>query len=223
MAISVLHTTASNSLTTTIPSTSPGSCLIVCIMPFSGTGTSSVSGVTVGGSADNFAQAAGVGTNQSSAFIWADPNCASGQTSVVVAGSNLLVATTDGGIVIYEVAGLALTSVVDKTQISSLTSGSLTYTTGTTPTTTAPNELVVGCASVGGSPSSPAGYTSTINTGNFSIAGQKIVSSTGTFIYNGTSSNGPYGGAIATFKAADSPNFSKPVNVNQAVNRSAVW
>ena len=223
MAISVLHTTPSNNLTTTIPATSSGSCLIVCIMPFSSGLASSISGVTLGGSADHFAAAVSNGNTSASAFIWADPSCASGQTSVVVSGSNLLVDSANGGIVIYEVAGLAATfaALVDKT--TSSTGSSTAYTTGTTAATGNANDLVVGCANVSGAPSSPAGYTNTIPTGGFAIAGQKTVSSTGTFIFNGTATNGPWAGAIAAFNGAAASIFTKNLNVNQAVMRSAVW
>jgi len=221
VAISVPNTTPANTTTVTIPATTAGNCLIVCVASLNATTPASISGITLGGSADNFAQAVANTAQTASAFIWADPNCAGGQTSVVVSGAHLTVSAGNGGIIIFEVAGLAATSVVDKTTSSNAASGT-SWTSTATATTTQPNEIWIGVADafnpVG--PSSPWNNTAA---GTSAIAGQQIVSSTGTATYNGTCTNsGPVAAAVATFKGA-SAIFSKSLALNQAVMRSAVF
>src|SRR6185437_3767951 len=187
MAISVVHTTSANTLTVTIPSTTAGNCLIVCVGSFNSTTPATISGITLGGSADNFAAATSNNSQTAAVFIWCDPNCAGGQTSVVISGSNLVVGSGTGGVVIYEVSGLATASVVDKVSNSSAGVGS-TFTSGTTATTTVANEFWVGIGigSNGGAtgPSSP--WANTTPGGGACVAGQQIVSSTGTATYSGS-------------------------------------
>lgn len=192
-------------------------------MPFSSGGTSTVTGVTLGGAADNFALAVQDNAQQASSFVWVDPNCAAGQTAVSIAGANLLLGSGDGGVVIYEIAGLALTfaGLLDKTSHSNNSTGT-SWTSIATPTTTSLNDIVIGCANAA-SPSSPAGYANTLVTGGFGIAGQKIVSSTGAFVYNGTQTSGVWSASIVALAAATSAVFTKNLALNQSVMRSAVW
>ena len=209
MAISVVHTTASNTLATTIPSTTAGNCLIVCVGSFNNLAQASISGITLGGLADNFAQAvAGHSTNGSSgfndAFVWCDPNCSGGKTSVVISGTDVRVDIADGGVVIYEVSGLAASSVVDKTSNGGAGTGTAWFS-GTTATTTQANELWVGCVcsdpGISTLPGTP--WNNTENTGNFAAAGQQVVSSTGTAVYNGTqSSSSVWVAVVATLNGA---------------------
>lgn len=210
MAITVVHTTTASTLSVTIPSTTAGNCLVVCISTedFSGTTVQSVSGVTLGGSAGNFAQLAAsalAGANVCASFIWADPNCAGGQTAIVISGSNLNVATTAGGVTVYEISGLTASSVLD--QSSTSIGASATYTSGTTPTTTQASEIVIGCINFFDTLStSPAGYTN--STFTFGITGYKIVSATGAYVYSATQSpSGNYAGAVVALKAAPAVTF----------------
>jgi hypothetical protein len=220
VTISVVHTTQSNSLTTTIPSTTAGNCLVVVVMPYAS--ETGVTGVTLGGSADNFSKAveniwsSGAGNGVS---IWVDPNCAGGQTSVVISGSGLYVDSSDGGVVIYEVSGLATSSVVDKTASNNgdASEGS-SYSSGTTATTTVASEIFIGGASTFNALSTlPSGYTNTEVTGDLAVAGYQIVSSTGTATYAGTqSSSGQWAAGVVTLKA------NSGTNVNGLVSTATV-
>ena len=202
MTISVVHTTSANSLSVTIPSTTAGNCLVVAIMS-ENSSAQSVSGITLGGSADNFAAAVSDTTQHTTAFIWCDPNCAGGQTAIVISGSNLAVGTGQGGVVIYEVSGLATSSVVDKTSHSDGTTGT-SWTSTATATTTVANEFWVGCADTTTTPTGPSSpWSNTAPSGGHAIAGYQIVASTGTATYNGTAAplGGPWAACTATLAA----------------------
>src|ERR1035441_6358715 len=185
VAISIVHTTGANTLTVTIPSTTAGNCLIVCVASY-GTGSAgSVSGVTLGGSADNFASLAAVnGTpvtgDSSAAFIWADPDCAGGQTAIVISGTNLAVGSGFGGVIIYEISGLATSSVLDKSSTAGDSVAASAWSSGATATTTVPNEIWIGCGATdwpATGPSSP--WTNTAPGGGQGHGGYQIVSSIG--------------------------------------------
>jgi hypothetical protein len=202
----VVHTTAANASPVTIPATAAGNCLIVCIMS-SGNAAATVSGVTLGGAADNFAAVvSGQGTDGitqwADAFQWADPNCAGGQTSVAISGTNLGFASGVGGIVVYEVSGLA-TSPADQTNNGGAASG-LNWTSNTTPTTTAASEIWVGCAAVPPTITGPGAPWTNTTAGTAAIAGEQIVTATGTATYNGSTStsNAPNAAVVATYTAA---------------------
>lgn len=209
MAITVAHTTTANALSVTIPSTTAGNCLVVCVSSEQSppTAVQSVSGITLGGSAGNFAQLAGtsLSTNACAAIIWADPNCAGGQTAIVISGSNLSVGSSQGGVTVYEISGLAASSVLDQSSTSIGTSA--TYTSGTTPTTTQASEIVIGCTNFFGTLStSPAGYTN--STFSFASTGYEIVAATGAYVYSGTqSASDKYAGAVVALKAAGAVAF----------------
>src|ERR1035441_2154946 len=49
MAIALVHTTGANTLTVTIPSTTAGNCLVVCIASYGSGLIGSISGITLGG------------------------------------------------------------------------------------------------------------------------------------------------------------------------------
>lgn len=206
---SIVHTTSANTLTVTIPSTTAGNCLVVCVGATSGNGTApTVTGVTLGGAAGNFsALVTKTATNGISAadgaFIWADPNCAGGQTSVVISGTNLNVASGTGGVVVYEVSGLLLSAVLDKSSSGSSGTNTATWSSGTTATTTQTNEFWVGCVVGGGTVTAP-GAPWTDSGAGFShmAAGTQIVSATGTATYNSTQTTGIYSAAVATLKGA---------------------
>ena len=207
MTISVVQTVSSNSLSPTIASTGAGNCLVVCVMS-ENSSTQSVSGVTLGGSADNFASAVSDTTEHTSAFIWCDPDCAGGQTAIVISGSNLNVASGHGGVVIYEVSGLVTSGVVDKTNHDHGTSGT-SWTSTATATTTQAAEFWVGCADVSAAtisgPSSPWSNTSP---STVAAAGYQIAASTGTATYSGTqgSLGGPWAACVATLLGSSAVN-----------------
>lgn len=220
MAISLVQhasamTGGSATVTVTLSSTTAGSCLIMCGLSQVTSG-SAFTGVTLGGSAGNWAaqvtdQTAPIGT----VAIWADPNCAGGQTSVVVTQSAADLMAVD----VYEVSGLALTSPLDKTSQNAIagTQSTQAWTSNATATTTQASEFWVGitggynnlftAVTVTG-PSSPWTNEAQLTpvTGVFSLSGYQITSSTGAATYSGTANttgtNLFYIAIAATFQPA---------------------
>lgn len=175
-----------------------------------------VTGITLGGAADHFgALVSPIGTAGGTAAIidlWADPNCAGGQTSVVVTWSGT--GSHEEQAFVYEFSGLlntnAAASLLDKSSTNFTTTTNATFTSNATATTTQASELWFGAA--GGfqtaitGPSSPwvnssqLGSTSTRSL----MAGYQIVSSTGTATYSGSYSPNSFSeaGVVALFAAA---------------------
>lgn len=221
MTISVVQTktggtaTTAASLTITLTSaTTAGNCLVVCVAAShaSGTTAATISSITLGGSAGNFAKAAGVnmtastGGGRSDCEIWADPSCAGGQTSVVITP-----ASSEGiAAVVFEVSGLAAASIADQSSTNTAASTGSTWTSNTSGTTTLASELAVGAvASVtDGTWAGPSGYTNSTVTADSGVltleAGYKILSSAGTAVYNSTQAgdtiNCGYAAVVATLK-----------------------
>lgn len=198
MTILVVHSTSSTSSPVTIPSTTAGNCLVVCVSSYpSGGGAQSVSGVTLGGSAGNFSQLAATGTTFSFAAIWADPDCAGGQTSVAVSGSNLLI----WGIQVYEVSGLTVAAVLD--QSAAATSTGTSWSSGATAATTQAGEIWIGCAQTGTAITGPGSPWTTTAGSTWSCAGYQIVTSTGAAMFSGTQlGSQPASAAAVTLKGA---------------------
>lgn len=87
-------------LTSTLAeATTAGNTLAVAVCSYSA--SSSVTGITLGGSADHFAAAETQLATNMLATIWVDPDCAGGQTSVVVSGTSLDTGLGAGGIHLY--------------------------------------------------------------------------------------------------------------------------
>lgn len=207
--MAIVHTTIANTLTVTIPSTTAGNCLVVCVGAASGNATApALTGVTLGGAAGNFgALVTKTATNGISAadgaFIWADPNCAGGQTSVVISGTNLNVTAGVGGVVVYEVSGLVLSAVLDKSSSGSSGTNVTTWSSGATATTAQASEFWVGCVVGSGTVTAPGSPWTDSGAGlSHMAAGTQIVSATGTATYNSTQTTGIYSAAVATLKAA---------------------
>ena len=139
----------------------------------------SVTAVTLGGSADNFVMvadySAAAGGYGQGADIWYDTLCAGGQTVIAVSGTNL--GWTYGGIAVFEFETDGNEMTVD--QVSSHTDGVTNWTSGTTGTTTKPDEILIGAGCIFNSPyhQDPAWTVTVVNT--FSSAAYQIVSSAG--------------------------------------------
>ena len=224
MTISLAQTSAQNnnfggtnpSVTVTLGSpTTAGNCLVVAAVTTSVGTATTVSGVTLGGSADNFGSLYSEGnpaTSNSVLTWWADPNCAGGQTSVVVStaggsGTGYIAAS------VFEVSGLASTlgALLDQSSGNDHTASNVTsFTSNATGTTANPNELWLGL--VGSynlhptftGPSSPWNNLAqqTTNAALSSLAGYQIVSSTGTATYSGTMTSADYVAAVITLNGA---------------------
>jgi hypothetical protein len=174
-------------------------------------------GVIPGGGSGNFAQAVANLTNTFNCEIWADPNCAAGQSSVTVSFSGL----TGGGnpsrfaIYVMEWSGINTASPVDKTN-SGVSVSSSTFSSGATGVLTQADEVIIGAITSGGSggtqtitgPSSPwANFAqlSPVSTVGF-LAGYQVVSATTSQTYSGTIPAGSaFTACIASFKATGTP------------------
>lgn len=254
MSISVAQATGANptaysgvnTVTLGYP-TSAGNCLVACIWgPEFGASNPSSVGVTLGGSAGNFAQIYTVGTYADNGvwYIWADPNCAGGQTSVVTTLTGGTAGDTPVFVYVYEIIGLVSSSLldVDAGQPAGNTGGSTgAFTSGSTTTTAQANEIWIGGASSQWSSVSnftgPAlpwsnlpqlGLSNIPTTGDFEscISGFQVVSATGAAAYAGTQSltTGQYTAFVVTLKGASTaPPGKGPRTVLQAVKRAATY
>ena len=182
--------------------TTAGNCLVVMVAANGSATNGSVSGITLGGSADNFARLGSVVGTSGDAGItacWADPNCAGGQTSVVITqtgGSGTLGLEA----AVHERDDLALSGLLDKQSTGGISTGSATWDSTSTATTTQAAEvwfgIALGVTNSGPTLTGPAspwvnGTQITQAYGSFTAAvlvGYQEVSSTGTARYNGTSS-----------------------------------
>lgn len=212
---------SSGSLTITLTSnTTAGNCLVVCVMCGSNDSTVfTVSGITLGGSAGNFAKAAGnnsTGGGNSDTEIWTDQNCAGGQTSVVITASGTALEMCAW---VMEWSGILTTAAVDKT--NSTNTASNTWTSGATGTLSQSNELVVGVVGEfwGGSltytgPSSPWTNLTQLSQSSqaYLLAGYQVVSATTAQTYNGTATGFGSGAAVvASLKGTAATTVNLPV------------
>jgi len=192
---------ALGSLTITLDSpTTAGNGLIV-VLAASGTTSNptSISSITLGGVADNFAQISTFGSSSDAAIgaTWLDLNCAGGQTSIVITasgGTGTLAIMAS----VYEWSGLYPVSPLDQTA-NAVGTGATTWSSGASPTTTQASELWIGAVfttSTASSPtitgpSSPWTNLTQVNQvqGTFNdqwMSGWQVVSSTGAATYNGS-------------------------------------
>jgi hypothetical protein len=199
VAISLVQATSATgttaSLTLTFGSaTTAGNAVIVCWGFFGSTGQATAVSAKIGGNADHFT--AELNMSGFEAGLLVDYNIGQSSTSVVITwtGSSGNLVTVGYA---YEVSGLVTTSsIVDQT--INTEASSLSWTSGTSSTTTQANEFWVGYGSsvatasqtVTG-PTSPwnnEAVTHGSNSGQLinAISGYQIVSSTGTVTYSGS-------------------------------------
>jgi hypothetical protein len=133
-------------VTVTLPAPSTAGNTIVVWVVTSGSPTNgTVSGITLGGAAGNFAQAiAPVGTPATASetlMIWADANCAGGQTSIVVS-----VSAFTGSIVVVaaEFSHLPTTATVDVSATQNVDTGSAAWSSTATASSTHSPALAIG-------------------------------------------------------------------------------
>ena len=202
MTISVAQAVEKNTLSSTITATggTGDRALIVCISSYNATLAGSISSVKLG--TTNLVQAVSAtdtGDGFESSWIYYLLGIPSGQTSVAVAGSNLSVSATDGGVYIAEVSGLALSAALDKTAAANNTNTTYSVATGALSQA---DEFVIGVAD-GITLGNPSGWTA-IGSPSGSACGYKIVSATTSQTFSGTAGAGDWCAAIASFKAAGS-------------------
>src|SRR5215467_1175613 len=175
--------------------TTQGNSLVVCIGTDGSSANPVVSTVTLGGNADNFASVTSNNTNEGS-WIWVDPNCTGGQTTVTInttTGSGTLQMLAQ----VMEFSSVLSPSPVDKTS-SGTSASSTSWSSLATATTAQDNELIIGTvfafhsggpAPVISGPASAAwiNIAGATSPGNFAMmSGYSISYPTGAFTYNGT-------------------------------------
>lgn len=203
-------TTGSASLSLTLGAdTTAENCLNV--LTTQDVSTNLPTGVTIGGSADNFEQDADYVLSGSFALAaWSDPGCEGGQTAVAVSWAS----SVSGGLTadVFEVSGLRVSPrPYDVSAGTGNTSGETSFNSGSV-STNEPSELWLGAAVTFTSSghttlaaNSPWTAESQIATGSKTdtLCAYQIVSSTGSAGYSGTSTETTeWAALVATYVAA---------------------
>ena len=203
--------------TITIPSTTPGNTLIVCYGGDGNTTNPVLSALTLGGSADNWAQVV-LNTPQENAQQWVDPGCLGGQTSlgfttVNGTGGNFIFFT------IYEFSGIYTPTPVWVTGANNA-SVATPWTVSTSGNGIA-GQLAVGnvCVFITGTVNpaitGPGGWTNQTSGASGSaeamLSGFQVLANTAVATYNGTAAAGSpasYGATIATYRPSSGTSFT---------------
>jgi hypothetical protein len=203
--------TASSGTTVTVTLTTPttaGNCLVVYVGTVQGTTNPTVSGITLGGAAGNFASAKTQNNNaDTDAEIWVNWNIAGGQTSVVVTFAAGTGTGQENIALVEEWSGiLASSSPVDSPTANGASGVGLAPSSGSTGTLSQASELVVGAISGGttlAGPAPPWVNETVVTAGSLGLlAGHQAVSSTGAQTYSGTQSSGSWSAAVVGLKIA---------------------
>jgi len=225
------------STTTTITLTSAttaGNCLVLVYGSNYGATGASITGATLGGAADNWANVGGaVNSTQAVISMWGDQSCAGGQTSVVV---TLSVAPNASAFWLMEWSGMVATGTTMLDKVKNGGTNGTSFASGTTLTTTQANEVWIGgvFCNDGGSgtpaitgPSSPWNNLAQVTpaTGYSMMTSWQVVSATGTTSYSGTTSPAAINEAeVWTLKASNViPVFVSASNRQQAVKTASIW
>jgi hypothetical protein len=199
MTIGVVHASPFNSLTPTITSTTgPNHSLVVAVSTFENSGTPSISGITIGGVAMTEADGQSFGGSGvwAGGWIYYLSGVASGQTALVVSGSNLSVGSGSapgGGVDVIE---LDCPIVLDTDNHNAGSGTSLS--TGSSGPLTVSEEIAIGVLG-GFDPSDTAGWTDVGTTNR--VSAYKVVSATTALNLTASSpSSADWAGAIATFR-----------------------
>lgn len=180
-----------------------GSAVVVAVNSYNTTNLDipAVTGVTLGGSAGNFAQAASgvcayaISSEYIMAALWVGYNVPAGQTAVAVTGNNLTV-NAAYGIVIYEVTGLTtVTNPVDRAAAAGAAVAGTTWSSGATANTRSANEIWFGTASGAGFLVLPGWVNQEANNQAASYQPQVV---TGAATYTGTQPSGAWAAAVVT-------------------------
>lgn len=206
-------------------STTAGNCVILGLTDSGG--VTATSAAKLGGSAGNFTKLEEFSGNPGGgtvlASLWADPNCAGGQTNITWTDTGTLASPTYW---IAEFSNIALASVFDTGNTGSGTGSAWSVAF----TSTSGVELWLGAlANFSGTAAGGAGHGWTfVNVvdpnSDTCVYGWQVVSSTGTATFSGTGAGKSWGGAAAGVKGA-STGFTPKANpgLNQSVMRAALW
>jgi hypothetical protein len=198
-------------LAATLAPTTAGNCLAVCFGSGSSASNPQVTGITLGGSADNWQAAATAYANADvNAAIWIDPDCAGGQSAVVItcAGSG-----SQPGLAcwVFEIPGVTASPL--DAHPAGVNGASSPWSSASTGPLAQAGEIAIGCAACFGSvnaltgPAAPwTGEAVQRVTGTVSlIAGYQLTPSAAALAYAGTLTGTDairYGTCIATLKGA---------------------
>lgn len=212
MAVSVVQSKFGTSSSITFDSNvTAGNSVIVCTNFVGAAGTADVTGVTIGGSADNFAEVVEASVPNAQAAIWADHDAAGGSANISISGSNL---DNYISVAAYEVTPV-LTDV--SSSDNSGDSGSNTdWSSGSVGTNYA-DEIWIGDARTGYEVTGP-GSPWTDNEWTYAVTGYRVVSSTGSPEYAGTQ---PYTGSWAACVAAFYENSTLHADVSATTTGTA--
>lgn len=211
-AANFIANSAATSVTVTLgTATTAGHCLVAAVVTTNATANASVSSVTIGGSADNWASAYVNGGPSTAAIcsFWADPDCEGGQTSVVVSFS--------GGtgniwayVYVYEVSGIVSASPLDQSAGNSSLVSSSSWSSGSTGTTVQASEIAIGLGYNGSAtgltgPASPWVNEAVQGSSPVAISGYQVLTAETTVTYSGTANaSGHWAAAVITLEAASS-------------------
>jgi|SRR5579864_1377672 len=202
-------TGTSGTLTITLNNpTGAGNCLVVYFGSSQGTLNPTVSGITLGGAAGNFASAKSLNNNAGvNCEIWVDWNCAGGQTSVAISFAGGSGAGGADAAWVEEWSGiLATASPVDTPTANGAFGNSAAPSSGSTGTLSQAPELVLGAICGGNTlagPASPWVNEALSSSGTLSvIAGHQAVTTTAAQTYAGTMTSGGWTAVIVSLKLA---------------------
>ena len=170
--------------------TAAGNCLIVSVGTIDTTDNPTVSGVTLGGSPDNFTVANTAYNNADvNAAFWIDPSCAGGQTSVVVSLTGGVGASPFISVTVMEWSGIQ-TNPLDKAPVGQ-NGNSTTWSSGPSGILSQEPELALGNAFVTSGTFTPPGSpwintTETAADNAVLFTGYQVVSTTASVTYNGS-------------------------------------
>jgi hypothetical protein len=202
--------------------TTSGNCVIVGVAGYSSTGPPSITSVTLGGAKGNFSQAAAAVSTYSLdvyeiSSIWVYPDCPAGQTAVTAACSNTLLngSPNGDGITLLEVSGLIQAKRAVDQYATQQSTGSFTWSTGTTGTTNYASEFwVAQVAAASGCSVSTSGWAKAYpggTVGAYSLFAWQTASTTGqASISGGQNSGWPWAAAIVTLLPAGATPPSSP-------------
>jgi hypothetical protein len=183
--------------------TTPGNCLVLCLIKYY-TSVSPV--VSLGGSGDNWSETISL-TN--AVFIYTDQNCAGGQNTVTINFTQTGATFNPWWATVYEVAGVASTNAVDKTAQAS--QASLNWSSGATSVTSQQSEIAFGVSFNSGPITGISGAW--VNTAIsewfplenwYAVSGYQVLTGRSAIQYSGTgSSAGGIQTELITLKAAN--------------------
>lgn len=184
--------------------TSATNTLIASFTSAANTTNATISGVTLGGGADNWASAeTAYGGSATNAAFWIDQNCAGGKSAIVVSLTGQSGSVPANAAVVIEWNGAATSGGVDKKNSANGTSS--TASSGSTGTLSQASEVAFGCIGATVSftdPGSPWNEIGQISVSDITLAtGYQQVSATTALTYSGTlSPSSGWGACIITLE-----------------------